>query len=106
MKLIIRRGSNHIGGNCVEVQTAGTRILVDFGMKLQESSGVDFLDMSLEGKSTPERLSRILFHIDGLLPDENHFLDAVLISHPHKDHYGLLPYVAPEIPDTPEQRSL
>ena len=34
MNLIIHRGTKEIGGSCVELLTAKTRILIDFGMPL------------------------------------------------------------------------
>jgi ribonuclease J len=36
--------------------------------------------------------------INGLYKNDNPQLDAILLSHPHQDHYGLLSYVHPEIP--------
>jgi ribonuclease J len=32
MKFKIHRGTNEIGGSCVEVRTESARILLDFGM--------------------------------------------------------------------------
>jgi ribonuclease J len=34
MNLTIHRGTNQIGGTCIELQTANTRILIGFGMPL------------------------------------------------------------------------
>ncbi|MBI5359329.1 MAG: MBL fold metallo-hydrolase [Planctomycetes bacterium] len=99
-KIIIHRGSHEIGGSCVELQaSSGARILIDFGMPLQAPCGADFNDRSLEGKSTPTLIDeKVLFDIKGLYPGDTPSLDAVLISHSHKDHYGLLPYINPKIP--------
>jgi ribonuclease J len=36
--------------------------------------------------------------VKGLYAGEEKGIDAVLISHPHQDHYGLLRYLNPEIP--------
>ena len=42
MHLKIHRGTQEIGGTCVEIWTDTTRILVDFGMPLVESDGSEF----------------------------------------------------------------
>ncbi|MFH1093955.1 MAG: MBL fold metallo-hydrolase, partial [Candidatus Omnitrophota bacterium] len=99
MNIIIHRGTHQIGGSCVELQTANTRILLDFGMPLQDATGYDFNERSIEGKSVEKLIKeRILFDIKGLYQDSEPSIDAVLISHSHKDHYGFLPYINPKIP--------
>ena len=42
MKFKIHRGTKEIGGSCVEVWTASTRMLLDFGMPLVDEHGDDF----------------------------------------------------------------
>ena len=39
MTFIIHRGASEIGGSCVEVCSASTRIIVDIGMPLMNSDG-------------------------------------------------------------------
>ena len=34
MNLVIHRGSNQIGGSCVEVESQGNRLLIDLGLPL------------------------------------------------------------------------
>lgn len=68
MKVRIHRGTQQIGGTCIELKAGNDRIVLDFGLPLDGDAN----DASL----VPE--------ITG--PD----LKAVLISHPHIDHYGLL----------------
>ena len=64
MDITIHKGGNEIGGNCVEITCSGTTLLIDIGQPLSdESKPVD---------------------IEKLHPD------AVFISHPHQDHYGLI----------------
>ena len=64
MLLKIHRGSREIGGTVIELATENTKILLDAGLPLsRDSKPVD---------------------IDRLEPD------AVFISHPHKDHFGLI----------------
>ena len=81
MNIIIHRGTHQIGGSAIEISTASTRIILDFGNEL-----------SLDEKYTPINLD-----IDGVtkgLPD----CDGIVISHYHMDHLGQLTSVLPEIP--------
>ena len=99
MHLIIHRGTREIGGSCVEVQSGDNRILLDFGMPLKDNSGFDFDDRCLEGKTLNALIEKkVLYDIKGLYRGFPHSVDAVFISHSHKDHYGFLSYVNPEIP--------
>jgi ribonuclease J len=99
MKLIIHRGANEIGGSCVEVVVENTRILLDFGMPLGNGLGGDFAESDTEGMSINELIEKkILYPIKGLYKNETPQIDAVLISHSHKDHYGFLKYAHPDIP--------
>jgi ribonuclease J len=72
MKILIHRGSHEIGGTCIQLATEKSTILLDLGQPLSENSR----------------------HLDvaALRPD------AVLISHPHQDHYGLIDALFPDIP--------
>jgi ribonuclease J len=42
MNFKIHRGTKEIGGSCVEVSTANTRILLDFGMPLVNKDRSEF----------------------------------------------------------------
>lgn len=64
LTVTIHRGRNEIGGNCVEIDSGKTRILLDIGQPL-----------SGEFVTIPQNLKTV---------------DAVIISHPHQDHYGLI----------------
>ncbi len=89
MKLIIHRGTQEIGGSCVELSAANTRILIDFGMPLVDKKREKFDSAILKGKSVEELKSlSILPEIKGLYKDEEKSIDAILISHSHLDHYG------------------
>ena len=72
MQLIIHRGTREIGGTVIEVKTAQTKLLLDVGQPLNKNSK----------------------HIDvaALKPD------AVLISHPHQDHFGLIDQLDSSVP--------
>lgn len=81
MNIIIHRGTHQIGGSAIEISTASTRIVLDFGNEL-----------SLDEKYTPINLD-----IGGVtkgIPD----CDGIIISHYHMDHLGQLTSVLPEIP--------
>ena len=73
MRLTIHRSANEIGGNCIELESNGCRLLLDAGFPL---------DPDLSDRRPNELLPRSL--------DINTPIDALLLSHPHKDHYGLL----------------
>lgn len=100
MQLIIHRGTKEIGGSCVELKTNTNCILIDFGLPLVSSQKDQPFDSKiLEGKSVEElKKLGILPNIEGLYRNEKKGVDAILISHSHMDHYGLLKYVNPEIP--------
>ena len=72
MQLAIHRGTKEIGGTVIELKADQTKILLDAGQPLS-------------GNSRP-------VDIGALEPD------AVLISHPHQDHYGLIDQLDPSVP--------
>ena len=81
MNIVVHRGTHQIGGSAIEISTASTHIMLDFGNEL-----------SLDEKYTPINLD-----IDGVtkrMPD----CDGIIISHYHMDHLGQLTSVLPEIP--------
>ncbi len=81
MNLCIHRGSHQIGGSCVEVESRGGRILIDLGLPLDADTH--------DAEHLP-----LIHGLDG----SNDSLLAVLISHPHMDHYGLVCHVGSKIP--------
>lgn len=100
MKLIIHRGTQEIGGTCVELSSQNSRIIIDFGIPLVVSNKDKPFDAKiLEGKSI-EALQKlhILPSVKGLYENETKGIDGILISHSHLDHYGLLNYVNKNIP--------
>ena len=99
MHLIIHRGTKEIGGSCVEVQSGGSRILIDFGMPLVDKNKDRFDSDSITGKSVEElKKEKVLPSIRGLYKNEQPELDGILVSHCHMDHYGLLDFANSEIP--------
>ncbi|MEZ6096879.1 MAG: MBL fold metallo-hydrolase [Pirellulaceae bacterium] len=79
MRCKIHRGCHEIGGNCVEIESHGKRIVLDIGLPLKGESDVAVPD-----------ISGLIEHDESLL--------GVIISHPHPDHYGLLEQVVQPVP--------
>jgi len=79
MKICIKRGAHQIGGSCVEIAADnGKKIMIDIGMPLSE----DFVAPSQK-----------------FMPDiEYDGLEALLISHPHGDHYMLAGFLEKKVP--------
>ncbi|HCX64696.1 MAG TPA: hypothetical protein DHN33_05750 [Eubacteriaceae bacterium] len=98
MKLRIYRGTNEIGGTFIELKTENTKILIDAGYPLFLNNSP--IDDKIEKFSYKKLLDLgVLLKIEGLYAwDKNVDFDAVVISHAHLDHYGLLKYVNSEIP--------
>ena len=81
MNIVVHRGTHQIGGSAIEISTASTHIMLDFGNEL-----------SLDEKYTPINLD-----IDGVTkgtPD----CDGIVISHYHMDHLGQLTSTIPDVP--------
>lgn len=76
MKVRIHRGAAEIGGSCIEVESSDQRILLDVGMPLVASTDSRPLVPVVDATS----------------------LCGIAISHPHQDHYGLLPWMPSGIP--------
>lgn len=79
MVIKIHRGQNQIGGSIIEVSTESTRVVFDVGINLDETECVK------------------IPAIEGLFQGKPLY-DAVIISHYHSDHIGLLNYVLGGIP--------
>lgn len=97
MQIIIYRGTHEIGGTLVELKSGKSRILIDAGYPL-------FLNNQPIGDVVSSYSYDRLLEV-GVLPDikglygwDMPALDAVIISHAHIDHYGLLHYIHPSIP--------
>lgn len=85
MKLIIHRGTHEIGGSCIEIATDSSRIIIDAGLPLEPPTGLP-IDLKPRYPRVPG-----LF---GAGPS----IDALLLSHAHGDHSGLIADSRPEIP--------
>jgi len=92
----VHRGSNEIGGNCVEVATGKSRLILDVGMPLSE-----MMDDGASKRRRPDRddlIQRgVILPIPGLF-SPGPKIDGILLSHAHSDHFGLIEQTLPEIP--------
>jgi ribonuclease J len=81
MKVCIHRGTRQIGGTCVEIEASGSRIIVDLGLPLD----------------AVETDPALVPQMSGLREDDPSLL-TIILSHGHRDHWGLVPSVRPGIP--------
>jgi ribonuclease J len=81
VRIRIHRGSKEIGGSCIEVESSGVRIVLDLGLPLD----------------APDLASIPLPDIAGLTETSSSLL-AIVLSHGHRDHWGLMPKVRSEVP--------
>jgi len=99
MNIIIHRCTNEIGGNCIEVRTKKTRIIFDFGMPLVNSDKTQFDFNKYKALSSNELIKqKILPNVRGLYKDKYEPINAIVISHPHLDHYGFMGFARDDIP--------
>lgn len=102
MNIKFYRGTHEIGGTCAEISTKNTRIIIDVGLPFELENGEDLpLLEEVYGLSPGEILRQgIAKDVPGLYrwDANNKPPDAILITHPHLDHFGLLPFVNPAIP--------
>lgn len=96
MNITVHRGTHEIGGTCIEVSSSqGDSIILDLGMPLM---GRDGAVLNEEAATHPSISNGILPDICGLYKDQHPSVAAVLLSHPHLDHYGLMDWVHQDIP--------
>jgi ribonuclease J len=98
MYVTIYRGTKEIGGNCVEVGTSSTRLIIDVGLPLFDADRQP-LDSRMVRRRAKEALlaEGIVPQVPGLFVDGPP-VDAILLSHAHMDHTGLLDHSLDTIP--------
>lgn len=72
MRARICRGANEVGGSCIELEASGERLVLDLGRPLSAHRDEIVPLPDVSGLREPDPALR-----------------AVVISHPHLDHYGL-----------------
>jgi ribonuclease J len=95
LQIIIHRGAHTIGGSCIEIRSGNNRIVLDLGMPLMGKGGAELDEEKL---IAPSLENGILPDVVGLYKNQQPQVDAVLISHSHQDHHGLLNHIHPSIP--------
>ncbi|NYZ11608.1 MBL fold metallo-hydrolase [Azospirillum sp. RWY-5-1] len=81
MRVCIHRGAKQIGGTCIEIEAGSRRIAFDICLPLDAADDTASMLPAVPGFRDPD---------DSLL--------AVVISHPHQDHYGLARHLRPDLP--------
>ncbi len=89
--VIIHRGGHEIGGTAIEIRTKNARVLFDLGLPL-DSNAIDEIDV------TSMRKNGVLPKIQGLYNNDVPAFDAIVLSHAHIDHYGLISFAHSSIP--------
>jgi len=101
MNLTIHRGSQEVGGSCVELAINESRIVIDIGMPLVDQLGKRFDFSEYKNLSGPELVSKkILPELPGFYrwDDSRENIDGLLVSHAHLDHFGFLKFVRENVP--------
>jgi ribonuclease J len=86
MNITVHRGSDQIGGSCIELAAGSTRIILDAGQILPSLDGE-------KGGQQPE-----LPKVSGLYKGEPCSINAVFFTHYHGDHVGLIDYINEAVP--------
>ncbi len=98
MEIIVHRGTNEVGGSCIEVKSGESRIILDVGMPLFDSDRQPYDSFQLRKLTKEELLSKGIIPVVPGLFDDGAAPDAILLSHGHLDHTGLLGFSQSTIP--------
>ncbi len=100
VKLTFHGGVNEIGGNKILLQDGDSKIFLDFGRSYGRER-LFYDEPYLSPREETHLLSLgILPEIEGLYKrdERDHDLDAILVTHPHKDHLDYIRYVKDDVP--------
>jgi len=91
----VHRGAQEIGGNCIELKTTTSRLILDVGMPPTEMS--DDGAPRNPRSSLDDLIQRgVIEPIPGLFV-QGPKIDGILLSHAHVGHAGLIEYTLPDI---------
>jgi ribonuclease J len=99
MRLTIYRGCHEIGGTCIEVAAGDTRLILDLGLPLVDANRDPFDSLKAIRSARDELIADgTIPPVPGLFTKDADAPAAILLSHAHLDHVGLLHHTRPEIP--------
>jgi ribonuclease J len=93
-------GTGEIGGNKILLTESGSKVFLDFGKSYAQEG--EYFDFPLLQPREPTHLLGL-----GILPDlkgfykgqeEEHEIDAIVLSHPHGDHWDYTRFVKDSVP--------
>jgi len=82
VRIIVHRGSNQIGGSCIEIASGSSRIVLDAGLPLEA-----------EHDAAPN-----IINLPGLFGQTGLPVDGLFLSHSHADHSGLISAIRGQVP--------